>query len=176
MSARRRWRGRIDSFLLASLRTDGSPANLIGYPAPVMVAAAELRRSSHFSRWPRRIAAAPEPAEAASLRLGSGARTRPEPVRVAAVAEAPAGETAPIPEAEPVAIRQPQGAVPLPPSRPFDLGSNRNTLVVAAARRRQASAPSCRRAVLTSRRARKRRSTSPLSFRPNGRRPAPSSG
>ncbi|MGB3582331.1 MAG: hypothetical protein WBA40_14655, partial [Roseiarcus sp.] len=56
----------------------------------------------------------------------------PEPVRVAAVAEAPAVETAPTPEVAPVAIRQPHGAVPLPPSRPFDLGSNRSNLVVAA--------------------------------------------
>ena len=53
-------------------------------------------------------------------------------MRVAAVAEAPAAETAPTPEAAPVAIRQPHGAVPLPPSRPFDLGSNRSNLVVAA--------------------------------------------
>ena len=53
-------------------------------------------------------------------------------MRVAAVAEAPAAETAPVPEAAPVAIRQPHGPVPLPPSRPFDLGSNRSTLVVAA--------------------------------------------
>ena len=53
-------------------------------------------------------------------------------MRVAAVAEAPAAAAAPAPEAAPVAIRQPHGAVPLPPSRPFDLGSNRSSFVVAA--------------------------------------------
>jgi rare lipoprotein A len=130
--------GSDDSQLLASLRTDGSPASMIGYPAPVMMAAAETQTIfSFFSgrggqqtapsppepvQVPSRPAPAPQPAPA----------PEPEPVRVAAVAEAPAAETAPTPDAAPVAIRQPHGAVPLPPSRPFDLGSNRSTLVVAA--------------------------------------------
>jgi hypothetical protein len=51
---------------------------------------------------------------------------------MAAVADAPSAETAPTPDTAPVAIRQPHAAVPLPPSRPFDLGSNRSNLVVAA--------------------------------------------
>jgi rare lipoprotein A len=123
--------GSDDSQLLASLRTDGSPANMIGYPAPLMVAAAETQTVfSFFSGRGASQAPPPQPAEEVS----SQPAPAPEPARVAAVAEAPAGETGPpIPEAEPVAIRQPQGAVPLPPSRPFDFGSNRNTLVVAAA-------------------------------------------
>jgi rare lipoprotein A len=126
--------GSDDSQLLASLRTDGSPANMIGYQAPVMVAAAETE--TIFSFFSGRGASqapppAPEPVEVAS-RPPPAPEPEPEPVRVAAVAEAPAVETAPTPEAAPVAIRQPHGAVPLPPSRPFDLGSNRSSLVVAA--------------------------------------------
>src|SRR5271163_2427516 len=128
--------GSDDSQLLASLRTDGSPASMIGYPAPVMVAAAETETIFSFfsgrgaSQAP---APSPEPVEEASRPAPAPApEPEPEPVRVAAVAEAPAAETAPVPEAAPVAIRQPHGPVPLPPSRPFDLGSNRSNLVVAA--------------------------------------------
>ena len=40
--------GSDDSQLLASLRTDGSPANMIGYPAPVMVAQAETQTIFSF--------------------------------------------------------------------------------------------------------------------------------
>ena len=148
--------GSDDSFLLASLRTDGAPANLDGYQSPVLVAQAETqtiwslftggsggRGGSQPSPQP-----APEPAEAASPPTPAPApEPEPEPVRMAAVAEAPAPETAPAPEAAPVAIRQPHGPVPLPPSRPFDLGSNRNTLVVAAV-----AAPSAERAVMPPRR------------------------
>ena len=130
--------GSDDAFLLASLRTDGSPANLNGYQSPVLVAQAETQTIwSLFSGGSAGRGApqpAPEPpAEAASPPPPAPApEPEPEPVRVAAVAEAPAAETAPIREAAPVAIRQPQGAIPLPPSRPFDLGSNRGALVVAA--------------------------------------------
>src|SRR5271165_2490638 len=126
--------GSDDSQLLASLRTDGSPANMIGYQAPVMVAAAETE--TIFSFFSGRGASqapppAPAPAEVASPPTPAP-EPEPEPVRVAAVAEAPAVETAPAAEAAPIPIRQPHGAVPLPPSRPFDLGSNRSSLVVAA--------------------------------------------
>ena len=126
--------GSDDSQLLASLRTDGSPASMIGYPAPVMVAAAETQTIFSFfsGRGAQQTAPPPpEPVQVAS-RPAPEPEPEPEPVRVAAVAEAPAAETAPTPEAAPVAIRQPHGAVPLPPSRPFDLGSNRSNLVVAA--------------------------------------------
>ena len=128
--------GSDDSQLLASLRTDGSPANMIGYPAPVMVAAAETQ--TIFSFFTGRGASqapppTPEPVEEATRPAPAPApEPEPEPVRVAAVAEAPAAEAAPTPEAAPVAIRQPHSPIPLPPSRPFDLGSNRSTLVVAA--------------------------------------------
>ncbi len=126
--------GSDDSYLLASLRTDGSPANMIGYPAPVMVAAAETQ--TIFSFFSGRGASqapppAPEPVEAASR--PAPPPPEPEPVRVAAVAETPAVEPAAEPEPASVLMRQPHGDVPLPPSRPFDLGVNRSTLVVAAA-------------------------------------------
>jgi rare lipoprotein A len=147
--------GSDDSFLLASLRTDGSPANLNGYQSPVLVAQAETQTIwSLFSggsggRGGSQPApqAAPEPAEAASPPPTPAPAPEPEPVRVAAVAEAPAAEAAtPIPDADPVAIRQPRGDVPLPPPRPFDLGSNRNSFVVAAV------APPSERAVMPPRR------------------------
>jgi rare lipoprotein A len=112
--------GSDDSYLLASLRTDGSPADTIGYPAPVMVAAAETQTIFSFfsGRGGQQTpAAAPEP----------------QPMQVVAAAEAPASEPPLSPEPRPVAIRQLQGPVPLPPSRPFDLGSNRSALIVAAA-------------------------------------------
>src|ERR1700689_3546152 len=124
--------GSDDSQLLASLRTDGSPASMIGYPAPVMVAAAETQTIFSFFSGRGAQQTAPPPPEPVQVASRPAPAPEPEPVRVAAVAEAPAAETAPTPEAAPVAIRQPHGAVPLPPSRPFDLGSNRSNLVVAA--------------------------------------------
>jgi rare lipoprotein A len=144
--------GSDDSFLLASLRTDGSPANLNGYQSPVLVAQAETQTIwSLFSggRGGSQPApqAAPEPAEAASPPPAPAPAPEPEPVRMAAVAEAPAAEAAtPTPDADPVAIRQPRGDVPLPPPRPFDLGSNRNSFIVAAV------APPSERAVMPPRR------------------------
>ena len=124
--------GSDDSQLLASLRTDGSPASMIGYPAPVMVAAAETQTIFSFFSGRGAQQTAPPPPEPVQVASRPAPAPEPEPVRVAAVAEAPAAETAPTLEAAPVAIRQPHGAVPLPPSRPFDLGSNRSNLVVAA--------------------------------------------
>jgi rare lipoprotein A len=124
--------GSDDSQLLASLRTDGSTANMIGYQAPVMVAAAETQTIfSFFSGRGASQAPAPPP-EPIQVASRPAPAPEPEPLRVAAVAEPAAAETAPTPEAAPVAIRQPPGAVPLPPSRPFDLGSNRSNLIVAA--------------------------------------------
>jgi rare lipoprotein A len=136
--------GSDDSQLLASLRTDGSPANMIGYPAPVMVAEAETQ--TIFSFFTGRGATQappppPEPQEASRPAPAPAPEPEPEPVRVAAVAETPAAEAPPAPEAAPVAVRQPHGPVPLPPSRPFDLGSNRSTLVVAAVAERAVMPP-----------------------------------
>jgi rare lipoprotein A len=132
--------GSDDSYLLASLRTDGSPADTIGYPAPVMVAAAETQTIFSFfsGRGGQQTPApppeaAPSPPEPAQPANEPAAAPEPQPMQVVAAAEAPASEPPLSPEPRPVAIRQLQGPVPLPPSRPFDLGSNRSALIVAAA-------------------------------------------
>ncbi len=132
--------GSDDSYLLASLRTDGSPADMIGYPAPVMVAAAETQTIFSFFSGrgaqqtpappPEPAPSPPEPAQPANEPVPA---PEPQPMQVVAAAEAPAPEPPLPPEPRPVAIRQPQGPVPLPPSRPYDLGSNRSALIVAAA-------------------------------------------
>ena len=141
--------GSDDSQLLASLRTDGSPANMIGYSSPVMVAsgAAETETIwSFFSGGGRggqqpqpqpeaQPAAPPAPApEPPPVQVASRPEpppSPPEPVRVAA-APAEADDAGPLPPAPIRNVRQPSGPVPLPPPRPFDLGSNRSALVVAA--------------------------------------------
>jgi rare lipoprotein A len=117
--------GSDDNTLLASLRTDGSPANLNGYSAPVMVAGAdgggESGQSPLQALWTQSHAEqAPPPAP----------EPEPEPIRVAAVAPAPepVRETPRTPPSE-VAWRH--GTVPLPPARPFDLGSSQTSAVVA---------------------------------------------
>jgi len=154
--------GSDDSELLASLRTDGSPANLIGYPSePTMVAAAEAPAQSLFSfftgggRSPT-PQAAPEPPAPIEVASRPAPAPEPEPVRMAAIAPAPAPEpprdAAPAVESPDVEaplppLRVPGGAVPLPPARPFDLGSNRSAFVVAAL-----GASSSTRAVLPPRR------------------------
>ncbi len=140
--------GSDDSYLLASLRTDGSPANMIGYEAPVQVAAAETQTIFSFFSGRGAQQAPPPPPEPVqeATRPAPAPEPEPETVRVAAVAEAPAAETAPTAEAAPAPIRQPHGPVPLPPARPFDLGYNRSTLVAAA------MAPPTERAVMPPRR------------------------
>ena len=145
--------GSDDSQLLATLRTDGSPANMIGFPtAPVMVAQAETQSIwSFFSGGGGRSPAAQAPEPPAPIetarRPAPPPAPEPEPVRVAAVAPTPPAD---LPAVEPAPsetsraeaplppLRVPHGDVPLPPSRPFDLGSNRSALVVAAV---AASAP-----------------------------------
>ena len=128
--------GSDDSQLLASLRTDGSQANMIGYSAPVMMAAQAETIWSFFSGSGRGGAQGrqpePEPVEVASG-PPPAPEPQPEPVRVAAVAQAPPAEIPRAPQRASVAIRQPSVAVPLPPSRPFDLGVNRRAVVVVAA-------------------------------------------
>jgi rare lipoprotein A len=115
--------GSDDNTLLASLRTDGSPANLDGYSAPVMVASADAGGESGQSPlqalWTQAHAEqAPPPAP------------EPEPIRVAALAPAPepVRET---PRTLPSEVPWRHGAVPLPPARPFDLGSSQTSTVVA---------------------------------------------
>ena len=123
--------GSDDRMLLASLRTDGSPANLNGYASPVMVAGESEPGPSIFaalfgsgrSAQPAYRPAPPPPPQ-----------PEPEPIRVAAPPPPP-----PLPEpirearAVAVAVRQPHGPVPLPPARPFDLGAAHGLAGVAVA-------------------------------------------
>jgi rare lipoprotein A len=149
--------GSDDSQLLASLRTDGSPANMIGYSAPAMMANAAAEQTetiwSFFSGGGRgaqqpqsqpeaQPVPAPPPApEPPPVQVASAPEPPPppEPVRITAApadsgAPAPAetGDADPSPP-EPIRVRQPSGVIPLPPPRPFDLSSNRSAFVVAAA-------------------------------------------
>ena len=147
--------GSDDSQLLASLRTDGSPANMIGYSAPVMMANAAAEQTdtiwSFFSGGGRggqqpqpqpeaQPAPAPAPApEPPPVQIARAPEPPPEPVRVAATTSvdsgAPPAESGDADPSPPEPIRSAhlvRGAVPLPPPRPFDLGSNRSALVVAA--------------------------------------------
>jgi rare lipoprotein A len=118
--------GSDDNMLLASLRTDGSPANLNGYTAPVMVAERSEPGPSLFSAFLAPSRSPPRPAPQPA--------PEPEPVRVAAA------EPPPTPAIEPertpsagVAIHQPHRPVPLPPPRPFDLGAVHGSTVVTIA-------------------------------------------
>ncbi len=149
--------GSDDLQLLASLRTDGSPANMIGYSAPAMMANAAAEQTetiwSFFSGGGRgaqqpqsqpeaQPVPAPPPApEPPPVQVASAPEPPPppEPVRITAApadsgAPAPAetGDADPSPP-EPIRVRQPSGVIPLPPPRPFDLSSNRSAFVVAAA-------------------------------------------
>jgi rare lipoprotein A len=148
--------GSDDSQLLASLRTDGSQANMIGYSAPVMMANAAAEQSdtiwSFFSGGGRggqqpqpqpEAQPAPAPApEAPPVQVASAPeppQAPPEPVRVAAgpVDAVPApgdsGDNDPTPP-EPIrSAHLSKGAVPLPPPRPFDLSLSRGSTIVAAA-------------------------------------------
>ena len=150
--------GSDDLQLLASLRTDGSPANMIGYSAPVMMANAAAEQTetiwSFFSGGGRggqqaqpqpqpeaQPAPAPAPPEPPPVQVASAPEPPPppEPVRVAAapVDSAPAlpdsSDTDPSPP-EPIhSAHLSRGPVPLPPPRPFDLSLSRTSTVVAAA-------------------------------------------
>ncbi|MBV9908995.1 MAG: septal ring lytic transglycosylase RlpA family protein, partial [Hyphomicrobiales bacterium] len=153
--------GSDDSQLLASLRTDGSAANLMGYSAPVMVANAAADQTetiwSFFSGGGRggqqsqpqpevQPAPAPEPAPVQVASAPEPPPPPPEPVRVAAVAPAPPVEpprdAAPPAESGDADLAPPEpirsshltrAAVPLPPPRPFDLSLSRSPSVAAAA-------------------------------------------
>ena len=129
--------GSDDSALLASLRTDGSPAKLNGYSAPTMVAGAEPGPSVFAALFGSGRGAPPQPApEPEPIRIAEIGPVRVadnEPVRVAAAESPPAPPPEPVrePPAAAVAIRQPHGPVPLPPPRPFDLGAVHGSTVVA---------------------------------------------
>ena len=166
--------GSDDSFMLASLRTDGSPANLNGYQSPVLVAQAEtLDDLLVLLGRPRRTASRARTGRSGEpSAVGTGARTRPEPVRVAAVAE---------PQRRAERLKPPRsrsGSRTAPfRCRRRARSTSAPTAAVSSSppsRLRQASVSSCRPTGPIFRRVRKRRSTSPLSFRQSGRRPAPS--
>jgi rare lipoprotein A len=157
--------GSDDSQLLASLRTDGSPANMIGFPtAPIMVAQAETQSESIFSfftgggggrgaQQPQAEPAPPPAAEPPPVQVASRPEPppplAPEPVQVAAT-PSEADDASPSPPETIRSIHRPSGPVPLPPPRPFDLGSNRGAFVVAAAAK--VSTVSSARAVIPPRR------------------------
>src|SRR5580698_4903710 len=114
--------GSDDSQLLASLRTDGSPANMIGYSAPVMMADAAAQQTdtifSFFSG-------------------GSRGGQAPQPQPEAQPAPAPVPEPPPVQVASPPepirSAHLTKGLVPLPPPRPFDLSMNRSSTVTVVA-------------------------------------------
>ncbi len=124
-------RGSDDRRLLASLRMDGAPAALPGSTAPVMVASAEPA--------PRNLASLIASAEPAPR-----APAAPGPLQSFAVAQALAQpEPAPVPAMQVAAtqvapVSAPVGRVvtgiPLPPERPYDLGTipNAGTPVAVA--------------------------------------------
>jgi rare lipoprotein A len=128
--------GSDDNALLASLRTDGSPANLNGYPSPVMVASAsdgaEGVPPPLQALWAQ-ARAAPPPAPIPEPEPVRVAPAEPEPIHVAAAEPEPEPPPAPVRETTKVSPAFRHGAVPLPPSRPFDLGSIHAATVVAVA-------------------------------------------
>jgi len=121
--------GSDDNQLLASLRTDGSPAHIDGYAEATMVADAAPAPPifSLFSSPPQRAAAPPPP---------------PPPPQVTQVAAAPPPPPAAAPEAaedsQVAAVETPKPPKlihpPMPPERPFDLGAaKRDPLMQLAA-------------------------------------------
>ena len=137
--------GSDDSALLASLRTDGSPANLEGYSAPTMVASAS-EGPSLFSAFFGSGRGAPQPASRPApepiriAEIGPVRAADPEPIRIAAADPVRVADAEPLPPervrmAPPAAsaIHQPHGPIPLPPARPFDLGAIHGSTVAAIA-------------------------------------------
>ena len=136
--------GSDDGSLLASLRTDGAPAYLNGYGAPVMVASSGPSLfAALFGGGRSAPQAAPQPAlapepppepirvAAAEPQAALQRALAPEPIRVAAAEPQAPPPARPAPIA--AALRRPHGPVPLPPPRPFDLGLIRSSAVVALA-------------------------------------------
>jgi rare lipoprotein A len=136
--------GSDDNSLLASLRTDGSPASLDGFASPVMVASAA---GSAFGGIFSQGAQSAPPAEPAPEPVAQPApppapEPMQEPIRVAeatpAQAPAPKAETEANADEDvppsPVAAHRLHGPAPLPPSRPFDLGEISATIEVASSK------------------------------------------
>jgi rare lipoprotein A len=147
--------GSDDSQLLASLRTDGSPANMMGYSAPVMMANAAAEQTetigSFFSGGGRggqqpQPEAQPAPAPAPTpepppVQVASAPEPPPppDPVRVSAPPEdaspapAEASDGDPLPPESIHSAHLAKGLVPLPPPRPFDLSLNHGSVVTVGA-------------------------------------------
>jgi rare lipoprotein A len=148
--------GSDDGALLASLRTDGSPANLEGYSAPTMVASASEPGPSLFSALfgsgggeqppPRRP---PPPLPDEYVRVAAAPSPPPQPIEVAdsqALPPEPVRETPPEPVRQAtrpaaVAVHIPRGPIPLPPARPFDLGAAHGSSAVGLAVRQPKRTP-----------------------------------
>ena len=132
--------GSDDAVLLASLRTDGAPATLNGYASGTMLASSESGPSLFGAFWGSSGSPSPAPAPRPDLLAEPVAPPSPpepqqEPLQVASV-------EAPLPP-EPIRAahartaaspHRPVIAAPLPPPRPFDLGSARLPSVAASAR------------------------------------------
>jgi rare lipoprotein A len=118
--------GSDDNRLMATLRTDGAPAQLDGAPAsaPVMVARDEPRDPAPPA--PQRIALTPQPRVLES-------RAVVAPVAATTIAAEPPREAAPALQA--TAFAAPAGRAPMPPNRPFDLGTIPGAAVPIAASR-----------------------------------------
>ncbi len=121
--------GSDDNALLASLRTDGSPAHLDGYAEATMVAENPPPTPSLFGGLFGGGYTPPPPPPPPTAPVAPP--PVPEAVEVAAAEPAPVSEPVRPPAA--LAIRQPHGPVPLPPPRPFDLGETHSLSGVAAA-------------------------------------------
>ena len=148
--------GSDDGALLASLRTDGSPANLEGYSSPVMVASGDQSGPSFFAGLfgsgrsepaarppppplpdePIRVAATAPPPPPEPIQIASSQPLPPEPVQ-----EAPPESIRQVTRRAPVAGHIPRGPIPLPPARPFDLGEAHGSSVLGVAVHRPKPAP-----------------------------------
>ncbi len=118
--------GSDDQKLYATLRTDGYPARLNG--SPTMVASADEEET--VSPVARIFQSRPQPAQASVVE-----KAPPVPTPTVAERQAPAPALVPV-----VAVGRPAPGVPLPPDRPFDLGSAAGAAGKAASAQRARTA------------------------------------
>lgn len=118
--------GSDDNMLLASLRTDGSPASIPGQSSRTMIASAaprvDLGRSAGPDLDDEAARPAPEPAPAPVAAQPVVQAYAPEQPRTIAVQSPIVASVASTSSAEGVPVR----GIRLPPSRPFDLGATAN--------------------------------------------------
>ena len=134
--------GSDDNALLASLRTDGSPAHIDGFAEPVMVADNPSPGGSIFAALfgsgraepPPPSLPPPAPPVFAPPPPAPVAAPQPPPERVEVAAAEPEPPSAPARRLASAETTRPiRGAVPLPPPRPFDLGEPRSATLAALA-------------------------------------------